>query len=79
MQLAPGTRALGTFEVRCLSCDEALDLGQTNWLINQRPWCARCAIPYTGLGGLFDTNTDTMKIKPEDAERHFGPFFRAMR
>lgn len=55
---APGWRAIGDWEVRCIACDEALDLQRTNWLINQRPWCARCAAPHTGLGGVVDSVVD---------------------
>ena len=47
-------RAIGGWEVRCISCEEPLDLGRTNWLINQRPWCAACAAPHTGMGGVLD-------------------------
>ena len=41
------------FEVRCVSCDDTLDLRQVNWLINTRPWCPGCARPYTGWTSLF--------------------------
>jgi hypothetical protein len=37
--------------VSCVSCDEELDLTQVNWLVNTRPWCPRCAHPYTDLLG----------------------------
>lgn len=49
-----GRRAIGGWEVRCVSCDEPLDLGGINWLINQRPWCAACAAPHTGVAGVLD-------------------------
>lgn len=45
-------RVVGAFEVCCIKCDQALDLGQTNWLINQRPWCPGCATPHTGFAGV---------------------------
>jgi hypothetical protein len=45
-------RAVGAFEVCCIHCEQPLDLAQTNWLINQRPWCPACAAPHTGLSGM---------------------------
>ena len=59
---APATKAVSTrFAVFCTNCDVELDLHETNWLINQYPWCAECAAPYVGFfsgivdlfGGLF--------------------------
>lgn len=59
---APASTAVATrFAVFCTNCDVELDLHETNWLINQYPWCATCAAPYVGFtsalvdffGGLF--------------------------
>jgi len=41
------------FVVCCINCDAELELTKTNYLINQRPWCASCAAPYAGLGGII--------------------------
>ena len=66
-----GRRAIGGWEVRCTSCEEALDLGRTNWLINQRPWCVACASPYTGVSGALDI---VMRIAGSLFDRRPWPF-----
>ncbi len=43
------------FAVYCINCDGELDLTQTNWLVNDRPWCASCAAPHAGVSALFTT------------------------
>ncbi len=49
----PVAREQIRFEVRCINCDDTLDLSRTNWLINTRPWCPSCAEPYTGLASML--------------------------
>lgn len=35
--------------VFCVHCDEQIEITNSNWLIEGRPWCAGCAAPYVGF------------------------------
>jgi Zn-finger nucleic acid-binding protein len=66
----PDERVVVRFEVRCTICDVPLDLLRTNWLINQRPWCAACAAPHTGVSGILDTIVGLLR---RHRHPHAGP------